>query len=39
MNTGKVRIRKRGKAVEPHAGHIPFRAPGFAPEHLAIESN
>ena len=39
MNTCEVRIRKRGKAVEPPTGHIPFRACGFAPEHLAIESN
>ena len=39
MNTCKVRIRKRGKAVEPATGHIPFRARGFASEHFAIESN
>jgi hypothetical protein len=39
MNAGKVRIPKRGKAVEPCAGHIAFGTRGFAPEHLAIESN
>jgi hypothetical protein len=39
MNTCEVRIRKRGKAVEPPTGHIPFRARGFAPKHFAIESN
>jgi len=39
MNTCKVRIRKRGKAVEPPTGNIPFRASGFASEDLAIESN
>ena len=39
MNACKVRIRKRGKAVEPYAGHIAFRARGFASKHFAIESN
>jgi hypothetical protein len=36
MNAGKVRIPKRGKAVEPRAGHITFGTRGFAPDHLAI---
>jgi len=39
MNTCEVRIRKRGKAIKPPTGHIPFRAHGFASEHFAIESN
>jgi hypothetical protein len=39
MNPGKVRIPKRGEAVEPRAGHIAFGTFGFASKHLAIESN